>query len=366
MRISVISFTTQGAQTECAVLKSLRGRGHDVKGYAKKTQERQGASTLLPLEEKLSQWTAQRFSDSGALVFIGAMGIAVRAVAPYIKSKTQDPAVIVVDEQGTFCISLLSGHIGGANDLARQIAQDIQAMPVVTTATDINGKIAVDQWAREQNCFISDMTCAKDISAAVLEGQTVGFYSDYPVQGMLPKELSLVSQEDISAAADKENHRFPCGITVSIARRSESLHFADRTLQLVPRTVTLGIGCRRDTPFHKLSAFAEEMLVRENIRWEAVAAIATIDLKKDEAGLLALARLRGVPLLTYSAEELKKVAGSFTPSSFVNSVTGVDNVCERAAVKGERAKTLICVKEARDGMTIAMAEDDFYCTFREV
>ena len=121
----------------------------------------------------LAEWTAQQFAAADALVFVGAAGIAVRAIAPHCQSKATDPAVVVLDECGRFAVPLLSGHLGGANDLARRLAAACGAVPVITTATDANGLFAVDEWAKKQNCAVWETPRIKLVSGALLAGKTV-------------------------------------------------------------------------------------------------------------------------------------------------------------------------------------------------
>lgn len=337
-QIAVISFTKNGALTARKIVESLKKGGYDSIAYGKKNfSDEMG---LLCLEQSLSEWTKEHFSKE-ALIFVGATGIAVRAIAPYIKGKTVDPAVIVVDEKGTYVISLLSGHIGGANRLSEQIALQLGAIPVITTATDINGKFAVDQWAKEQNLFISSMKLAKKIAAALLEEKEVGFFSEFPIIGEVPPELVQGKRSDL-------------GIVVT---GKEKIDIYDETLYLVPRCYVLGIGCRKDTPYEKLEEFTNEILKRENIRWSAIDRVATIDIKQEEKGLITLCERHALPFEVYSAETLSSLKGDFTPSKFVSSITGVDNVCERAAVKASGGK-IILKKEAKDGMTIAIASKE--------
>lgn len=157
-----------------------------------------------PIDSSLRDWTGRRFAESDAIIFIGACGIAVRSIAPFVSSKKTDPAVVVIDEQGKFAISLLSGHIGGANELTEEISNLLHATPVITTATDINNKFAVDVFAKTNGCYISDMTMAKEISAALVNGNSVGFASDFPWVGEIPKELQLLDEEDET----KKNRRW--------------------------------------------------------------------------------------------------------------------------------------------------------------
>ena len=134
----------------------------------------------------LANWTAAQFAQSDALVFVGAVGIAVRAIAPHCRSKATDPAVVVLDECGRFAIPLLSGHLGGANDLARRLAKAYGAVPVITTATDANGVFAVDEWAKHQHCLVVEPARIRKVSSALLAGRTVRFASDWPIQGTPP------------------------------------------------------------------------------------------------------------------------------------------------------------------------------------
>mgnify|MGYP001090820742 CR=1 FL=1 len=131
----------------------------------------------------LADWAAEQFAHADALIFVGAVGIAVRAIAPHCRSKAVDPAVVVLDECGRFAVPILSGHMGGANDLARALAAVCGAVPVITTATDANGVFAVDAWARHQNCAVLEPERIKKVSGALLAGRTVRFASDRPLPG---------------------------------------------------------------------------------------------------------------------------------------------------------------------------------------
>ena len=336
MKVALISFTRQGAVTCRNIETGLTAAGYECVAYGKDPFA--GEAGILPLEISLAAWTAEAFPGSDALVFVGACGIAVRAIAPHLRDKTVDPAVVVVDETGKYAISLLSGHLGGANDIAAEIAELIGAEPVITTATDLNGKFAVDDWAKRSGLEIGDMKLAKEISAAVLSGETVGVFSDFPIEGELPDELKYASEGRI-------------GFRISI--RDGGGPF-EKTLRLIPKTVSVGIGCRKEIPFGAVEELFEKVLKEQDISVKAVERICSIDIKKGEAALKQLAEKLGVPLLVFSAEELENAAGVFTPSEFVNRITGVDNVCERAAALGSRGE-LIVKKQALNGVTIAIA-----------
>lgn len=283
----------------------------------------------------LSQWTEKNFHRTEALVFVGAAGIAVRAIAPYAKSKAQDPAVVVVDEGAHWAVPVLSGHLGGANDLARRIAGICGAQAVITTATDVNGVFAVDEWSKRQNCAICNPEKIKTVSAALLAGQPVRLYSEFTVTGTPPAGIEL-SEE---AACD-----FRLG-----------LHSSKRNvLHLVPRIAVLGVGCRKGTSGATLEAALEHLLETTGLCPQAVCAVASIDLKKEEPGLLQFCAAHGWPLQTYPASALAAVQGDFAASAFVQKTTGVDNVCERAAVLAAGGH-LYSKKNAGGGVTMALA-----------
>lgn len=283
----------------------------------------------------LSQWTEKTFPRAEALVFVGAAGIAVRAIAPYVKSKTQDPAVVVVDEGAHWAVPVLSGHLGGANDLARRIAGICGAQAVITTATDVNGVFAVDEWSKRQNCVICHPEKIKTVSAALLAGQPVRLYSEFAVAGTPPEGVELSGEEQ-------------CDFRLS-------LHSGKRdVLHLVPRIAVLGVGCRKGTSAATLEAALEHLLETTVLPPQAICAVASIDLKKAEPGLLQFCAAHGWPLQTYPASALAAVQGNFTASTFVQKTTGVDNVCERAAVLAAGGR-LYSKKNAGSGVTMALA-----------
>lgn len=349
MRLSLISFTRQGGLLCQTLFYGFLREKHSCEAFCMpKYAEECG---LVPLEEPLGEWCGQRFARADALIFVGACGIAVRGIAPFVKDKREDPAVVVVDEKANFVISLLSGHIGGANELALKIAGMTGAQPVVTTATDVNSLFAVDVFARQNGMVIESMAYAKKISAALLDREPVGFASDFPVEGEVPPELA---QQRLLWQTDGEGERRKAALGIAVTLHETTAPWPI-TLHLYPRIVTMGIGCRKDTPMERIEEKALEVLEKHRIPVCCIFQAASIDLKKEEPGILAFCRKYGIPYRTYSGEELRAVQGDFSPSAFVASVTGVDNVCERAAVLAAEQGTLIQNKYAGDGVTIALA-----------
>ena len=263
------------------------------------------------------QWARDHFKDSDALLFIGACGIAVRAIAPLVKSKTTDPAVLVMDECGRHIIPILSGHLGGANALAEQIAEKTGAVPIITTATDVRGVPAIDTWAVHNDCAIENPAMIKDVSASALAGRMVGV---------------AITEREISPP-------FPV------------------TLWLRPRTLVLGTGCRHGISTEQFEANARTFLRDCGVSLLSLTAVASIDIKREEPAITTFCERYTLPFLTYSAEELRAVPGHFFHSDFVEQTVGVGNVCERAAVKA--GGTLLTGKTAMDSMTFALAGEAY-------
>ena len=319
--IAIIAFTRRGGELGELLAEEL-GASLDLSGQ-------EGFS--------LAAWTAEQFPAREALVFIGAAGIAVRAVAPYIKSKAEDPAVVCLDELGQYAIPLLSGHLGGANALAGKLAALTGGVAVITTATDVNSLFAVDLWAKRQHMAVLQPERIKSVSAKILRGETVRVDSPWPVTGEKPELVELGTPGDV---------RVSCYWEESAA------------LQLVPRIVTLGVGCRRGTTKEQLETSFARFCDERGLLPQSIAAAASIDLKADEEGLLAFCAAHDWPMHVYTAEELKAVPGDFSASAFVAQTTGVDNVCERAAVRDSGGE-LIEKKAAAEGVTFAAAEGPF-------
>lgn len=345
MKVEIICFTTRGCELARRISKVLDDCECGL--YSKTGSDTKGLDHVPGL---LRDWTGAAFRASDAIVFVGAVGIAVRSVAPFIRNKAVDPAVVSVDEMGLFAISLLSGHIGGCNHLTRRIAEGIGATPVITTATDMNGKFSVDSFAAERNMHISSLHVAKDVSSRILAGGFVGISSEFPVEGGIPPELTPADSGDLG---------------ISISKRREHSPF-DRTLRLIPRCHVLGVGCRRGTPVQGIEALIQDVLTEEDVSPRSVRAVASIDLKKDERGLLELCEKHRIPSVFFTPDELNALPDiGYSGSDFVRSATGVDCVCERAAIAASGGGALIRRKTGRNGVTVAMVREDVVIDLQE-
>lgn len=338
MKAGIISFSRRGFALGERLKEGLERQGWQVEVYAK-SRYMEDEGQKIQVKESVGEWTGKNFSRMDALIYVGACGIAVRSIAPYIRHKTTDPAVTVVDERGRFSISLLSGHIGGGNDLAQTAAEIIGAQPVITTATDLNGLFAVDVFAKKNGCHIADMKLAKEVSAQLLAGEPVGFSSDFSWEGQLPRGLTADGGPKL-------------GIAVTVSCKKQPF---PKTLYLIPKVIAVGIGCRKGTPGAAVEAAVKCAADSLQISADAFERAASIDLKKDEAGIVESCKKWNLPYETFSAGELQALAGTYTPSPFVKSVAGVDNVCERSAVLASGNGKLILRKTVRDGVTVALA-----------
>lgn len=294
----------------------------------------------------LENWTQDAFGRADALVFVGALGIAVRAIAPFLRDKTQDPAVLVIDEAGRWVIPALSGHIGGANALGRQIAERIGAEPVVTTASDVRGVWSPDGWASACGAIVGNPSAVKAVSSRLLAGKTIALSCDFPLAGALPSGVAVQDGDD-----GRDARKSRSDVHIGWKRVDDA-----SCVQLVIPSVRVGVGCRRGVSEQAVEQAVDRALELVRADPRAVESLHTIDLKAEEPALLALCRHRGWRFVVHDADRLRAVSGSVSPSAFVESVTGVDNVCERAALADGGA--LLLPKSAHDGVTVALALSD--------
>lgn len=335
MKIGIVFFTENGKRIYEELNEKLTATYEDIE--------------LLPRDknggESLQQWVEWCFKNVEAIVFVSATGIAVRSISPFVRSKLSDPAVIVVDDAGRFAISLLSGHVGGANKLTEKISSILGSTAVITTATDVNGRLAIDEWAVKNNLAIRDIKPAKDIAMALLRDEKIKTASNVQIE---------VLNEQIVLVDDKEARAGDMGINISW--KEEKLF--KNELKLIPKCLTLGIGCKRGKSKDDIKALVEKVINENGICKESIKNIASIDLKKDEVGLIELADELNVPFVTYGANELLKVQGQFPKSDFVKEIVGVDNVCQRAAKLCSKHGMIAVEKTSLNGVTLSIGIED--------
>lgn len=362
MRYVIFSFTTKAATLSSHLHENIVNSNDSCTSYT--TTKSELPPNLTKLNLPLKEQVKEIFHQVDAIIFVSACAIAVRSIAPFLESKKTDPAVIVIDELGRYAISLLSGHIGGGNELTKKVAEWIGATPIISTATDLNNIFAVDVFATKNNMYIDDMTLAKQVSSELLDNKDIGISSDFPITSQLPTQLNPVSNyshgDPQSKLSMNSPNKLSLGITITL---DEEKSIFDKTLHLIPRIITLGIGCKKGTPVEAIESLVLDTLAKYHISLHAIKQIASIDLKANEEGLLGFCKRYHLPFITNTSEELASLTGDFTPSTFVKSITGVDNVCERAALYQEPKGSLIIRKTARNGVTVAAVSQDYAIDF---
>lgn len=343
MEIDIYAFSANGARLCDKIIEGLKE--YNIEAYVPSKYASYGRHVKIR-QDSLYISTEKSFANKDCIIFIGAAGIAIRAVAPFVRSKRTDPAVLCIDEKGINVISLLSGHIGGANQMTLKVADIIGGNPIITTATDINGKFAVDQWATYQKLYIMSLKAAGNIASAILDDEKIGLDSDFEIIGELPEEIDL-NQKRI-------------GICISLNDKKKPF---DITLNLVPKIISVGVGCRRGTDFCVIHKAVTEVLDEYNISPYAISSINSIALKKNEEGIIKTAKMFKVPFNTFTGDELNNIDGEFSDSDFVKSITGVDSVCERAASASSSTKKLVIRKTIKNSVTVAACMEDFKISF---
>ena len=335
MKISIITFTDKGELLGKKLLYNLNELGENT--YLSSGRK-----------IKLDNWIKENFYSNDALIFISAVGIAVRGISKYIVSKTTDCAVICIDEKGDFVIPILSGHIGGANRLAKKIANITKGTAIITTATDINNKFAFDDWASKNNFQILNTYNIKKISSAILDGKTIYLKSDFQIEGNLPQNVQICKSDEF----------FENTVVITFKNVGDT-----SSLYIIPKCITIGIGCKKNTNEKTIKDVIYKFCEKNNISINAIKKLVSIDLKKDERGIINFCENYNIEFQTYTSSELSKVKGNFSSSDFVKDITGVDNVCERSAVI--EGNVILVKKYADSGVTLSAGIENYKINFSE-
>ncbi len=302
--------------------------------------------------ERLSDAISSDFHLYTGHVFIMSTGIVVRLIASCIRNKITDPAVVVLDEIGRHVVSLLSGHLGGANSLAIKVAGLIGAEPVITTATDVNQMSAIDVLAKQHNLFIENPEAIKNINMAFIAGKKFYLHDPYALlRGSISPSHILT---DFKKGQITGNEDIP-GVFIDDALADLS----KKMLILRPGSLVAGIGCNKNTTMKEIKKFLEKVLEESKLAISSVISIATINLKADEPGLIALAEDLKLPISFFDKDELNRADGIKSPSDMVEKHTGVKSVCEAAAILASKNGKLIVPKHSTRNVTVAIARIPF-------
>ncbi|MBF9002594.1 cobalt-precorrin 5A hydrolase [Vibrio nitrifigilis] len=274
----------------------------------------------------------QAFSRDEAIIVIGACGIVVRTIAPLVQDKLHDPAVLVMDEKAQHVISLLSGHIGGANQLACQLAARVGATPVITTATDVNQVCAIDVLAKRVNGTIEHFRDAiKTLNQALVSGESVGLYCDPDTLELTGIDLANEDTRGIELLSLEQLERHDCQYVIELSMKPDVHNWHAETFHLVPRCIVVGMGCRKDLQPHLMTQTFSALLDAHHWHPLAVTQFASIDVKRNETAMLNLAEQYQAPIEFFSANELSASGWRGPESEFVRKTVGVGAVSQPAA-----------------------------------
>lgn len=328
MKIAIISVTVNGDNVSNTLKAQLEKSNYEVFIYAKSKVK----------ELSLNKICKEAMEKFDGIIFISSTGIAVRGIAPFIKSKVNDPAIVVLDNSLKYAISLLSGHLGGANELTKIVSEITKAQPIITTATDNLNIKAPDMIAKDNNLIIDNLKNAKDIAGLLVDRKKVAFIDE--------KNLIKIPKGYV---ANKNDDNIEGLIIVT-----NKLHIKEnvKTLKLIRKDIILGIGCKKDFPAEKMEETVLQALEENNIDFRAVKAIGTVEIKAEEKAILSLKEKLNCALNIFSIEEIKNIDYKFKGSDFVRKTIGIGSVCE-PSVELSGGK-IIKDKMKLNGMTLSI------------
>ena len=356
VKIALVSLTDRGMDTARRIGDSLPGTVvqvfyiHEKALGSNKNHEETQPQTQAQLHvfRRLGEIIPILWQEYSVLIFVMATGIVVRQIAFLLEGKDRDPAVLVLDEEGKFVIPLLSGHLGGANTWANQLASQMGAQAVITTATDVRGLVAPDEYARRYGWKVEPLDHLPTVNRLLLEQGCLNIWTSYP----LKPEEAWVNDVHYQFLSDKEQEK--ANVIIS---SFPGLTIKDDLIYLVPPILSVGVGCRRGISTEAVLEGITSTVKQLGASLKAVSGIYSIDLKDDEVGLIEAAKHLRVPFRTFPAVELQAVIEKeqLSRSNFVNEKIGVDGVCEAASVLGTQRGRLILPKFKGRGVTVAIS-----------
>jgi cobalt-precorrin 5A hydrolase len=351
--IAIVAITKRGVETALKIKEALTKQDFLSIVYAPEKYSQPG---VVPMEQKFDEFVKERYQSVDAIVGVMATGIIIRAVAPLLQGKLVDPAVVGVDAQGRFVISLLSGHYGGANQLTRLIADGIGATPVVTTASDVMGKRSVDELAKVLNPL-----SLVAVNSAIVNGGKIVFVTLGSTKIPLPTIVGFDMKQAVTAkeAAGIVNG-YDAGAVIARETPPSKLFVKPITF-LKPLTVAVGLGARKEISEEAVVEAVKTALARAHVPLERVDRIATVSIKKDSQSMIDAAEKLSLKLEFVGIDALGKFRHPdlSADSEIVKRNIGVGGVCERAALitAGEKPR-LILKKTVLNGVTVAVAKGE--------
>jgi len=350
MRIAVVAITRGGARLGQRLCNNMAG----LEFYVSSRYAGQGGSRCNRFEPaELKTLIVSLWKKYDGFVLIMATGIVVRLIAPLLESKETDPAVVVMDDAGRHAISLLSGHLGGANELAERCAFASGARAVITTATDANDLPSFDMLAKEQGWIIDDISRVKSLNTLLLDNEEIAVVDPTGQTRTWLHGRGNVTFYETFAEATRSTAR---GFLFVTNRTLPPQTTPEHLLILRPRNLVLGIGCNRNTPADEIDAFIAPHLKRLFLSPKSICCVASVAAKRDEAGLMEYAERLGAPLRCFEVDELDQIAFPSPPSEHALAAVGVAAVAEPAAILASGGGRLLLKKVKSVNVTLAVAE----------
>ena len=348
MRLAILAVTHNGALLAERLAGSLEA---EVDIFAKGGRNPIGAKEY----EHLGQLVATLFHQYDGLVFILSVGIVVRVIAPHVRDKRYDPAVVVLDEQGSYAISLLSGHLGGANALARRVGEVVGAHSVITTATDVFKEPSVGLLSVKLNLAIEPFEQLKEMNAAIMNNDRVSFFLDSSLDNSITY-FSAAEELDIELIDMKElanMDKYDAAVVIT----DKELYMVKPYVLLRPATLAIGLGCNQGTTSAEILAALTDSCKKVGRSMKSIAVIITSGVKEDEIGVLATAQQIEVPVRFFKKNELQQCmnSGGLQTLAPADQMIELGNVCEAALMAG-KTDSLILGETKYPNVTVAMAE----------
>ena len=290
------------------------------------------------------------FKNSDALICLFSLGAVIRLIAPHLKDKKTDPAVIVIDDKTNFVISVLSGHIGGANELTQEISEKLNALPVITTAADVNKTIAVDLVGREFGWRIDDDTTVTKISAHMVNAEPIGVFqqtNDQKWYKQLPKNVTIYDSLEELKESNSKAHLIISDEIIDNELSQESVIYR-------PQSLVIGIGLHWDTTKDTIKEGIEHCLKKFNLSSKSIAKLVSIKKPEDVQGLIDLGKEMQVPVEYVDREELAEIITP-NPSTTVKAFEGTASVSEAAAIKVSKGELIVEKQKFPPNLTVAIA-----------
>jgi len=358
-KIAVIAITKHGAVLAEKLYQSLDKS--DLFISAKFNKEIPALSGKITFTvDPIKVVTERIFSSYDALIYVVSLGAVVRTIAPFLKDKNTDPAVLVIDDNANFVISVLSGHVGGANELTEEIAKLLGSQPVVTTASDVGKTIPVDILGREFGWTLDSKENVTKVSASVVNQEPIAFYQEAGEPGWWKRDTPLPANIRLCRSFEElDDPAFKAVLIVTDKQLPDDWPLRSKAVVYRPKSLVLGMGCDKGVSLQDIEDLIFKTLADHGLSIKCLKAVSTVDLKAEEPGLKEFAQKHGLPLHSFTREEINQVKDVPNPSEMAMKYIGAIGVAEPSVLLCSQAETLLVPKVKAARVTLAIARMNF-------